>query len=82
MELLTKIFEKDPDKRLGIYDIILDPWVTRDDQSEVELDLDSLDSEDSALSGQGRVDVSELNKDIAGTSRLNLQVLPIDGSSP
>ena len=51
MELLTKIFEKDPDKRLGIYDIILDPWVTRDDQSEVELDLDSLDSEDSALSG-------------------------------
>ena len=82
MELLTKIFEKDPDKRLGIYDIILDPWVTRDEQSEVELDLDSLDSEDSALSGQQKVDVSELNKDIAGGSRLNLQVLPIDGSSP
>ena len=48
MNLLKKIFEKDPLKRIGIYDIIQDPWITRDNESEVELDLESLDSEDSA----------------------------------
>ena len=80
MGLLNKIFEKDPDERIGIYDIIQDPWVTRDNESEVELDLVSLDSEDSAhiFGSQGKVDVGEINKDIVSNGRLNLHIMPID----
>ena len=79
MDLLNKIFEKDPEKRIGIYDIIQDPWVTRDNESEVELDLVSLDSEDSAhiFGSQGKVDVGAINKDIVSNDRLNLKIRPL-----
>lgn len=38
-QLLTRIFDKDPDKRIDIYDMLDDPWVTDDGQNLVDLDL-------------------------------------------
>lgn len=46
-ELLKRIFEKDPAKRIDIYELIDDPWVT--DNGENMIDLDLL-GDDSSLS--------------------------------
>ena len=67
--LLLRMFEKDPDQRIGIYDIIQDPWVTRDGEEMVDLDLEELTSNDSlsALSNVGKVDkvvFEDINNDI------------------
>ena len=40
VDLLTKMLDKDPDCRIGIYEIINHPWVTDDGQHVVDLDLD------------------------------------------
>ena len=45
-DFLLKIFEKDPDNRINIYEMLDHPWVTRDGQSVIDLDLDTLTSED------------------------------------
>ena len=65
-DLLLRMFEKDPDKRIGIYDIIRDPWVTQNGEETVDLDLEKLTSNDSitALSNVGRVAIDEINNDI------------------
>ena len=39
--LLTRIFEKDPERRITIYDLLDDPWVTSDGQNLVDLDCAS-----------------------------------------
>ena len=38
-ELLGRILEKDPEKRIDIYQLIDDPWVTDDGQNVIDLDL-------------------------------------------
>ena len=40
--LLNRIFEKDPERRITIYDLLDDPWVTNDGQDLVELDCESV----------------------------------------
>ena len=74
------MFEKDPEKRIGIYDIITDPWVTRNGEEEVELDLESLTSNDSidGFSSVGKVEVEDINREINSGNKLNWKVLPID----
>ena len=43
--LLQRMLEKNPDKRINIYEILEDPWVTDHGQNMVDLDLnDSSDS--------------------------------------
>ena len=37
--LLRRILEKDPEKRIDIYQLIYDPWVTDDGKNEIDLDL-------------------------------------------
>ena len=48
-DLFNKLFEKDPEKRIVMIDIMNDPWVTRDGSSEIELGLETLTSNDSAF---------------------------------
>lgn len=43
--LLRCMLERDPEKRMSIYDVISDPWVTNDGVESVDLDLEA--SEDS-----------------------------------
>ena len=45
-DLLQKIFVKDPEERITLMDILDHPWITRDGQSIIELDLSSLSSQD------------------------------------
>ena len=61
-DLFSKLFEKDPEKRIGMYDIIRDPWVTRDGSSEIELGLSSLTSNDTAFmfGSVGKVEVDSI----------------------
>jgi len=33
------MLEKDPDKRIGIYDLLNDPWVTDNGSAKVDLDI-------------------------------------------
>ena len=40
------MLQKDPAYRIGIYDIIDDPWVTDDGENLIDLDLISSDSEE------------------------------------
>jgi hypothetical protein len=37
--LLKRMLEKDPDKRIGIYDLLNDPWVTDNGSAKVDLDI-------------------------------------------
>ena len=78
--MFLKIFEKDPEKRMRIYDIIHDPWVTRDGDSEVELDLESLTSKDSVagFGSVGKVEVDDINRDIRNGNKFNFALLPVD----
>ena len=39
--LLSRIFEKDPERRITIYDLLDDPWVTNDGHNLVDLDCAS-----------------------------------------
>ena len=46
-----RIFEKDPEKRIDIYDLINDPWVTDDGQNVIDLDM-SQDTDSVGSRGQ------------------------------
>ena len=44
-----KIFEKDNEKRIDIYEILEDPWVTCNGREEVNLDLEESSEQESSL---------------------------------
>ena len=44
-----KIFEKDHDKRINIYQILEDPWITCNGREEVNLDLEESSEVESSL---------------------------------
>ena len=44
-----KIFEKDSEKRIDIYKILEDPWVTCNGREEVNLDLEESSEQESSL---------------------------------
>ena len=69
-DLFNKLFEKDPEKRIVMIDIMNDPWVTRDGSSEIELGLETLTSNDSAFQfgSVGKVEVDQIQRDINGDS--------------
>ena len=69
-DLFNKLFEKDPEKRIVMIDIMNDPWVTRDGSSEIELGLETLTSNDSAFmfGSVGKVEVDQIQRDINGDS--------------
>ena len=45
------MLEKNPDKRINIYEILEDPWVTDHGQVMVDLDLNDSSSDSSTIIG-------------------------------
>ena len=63
--LFNKVFEKDPEKRMKMDGLKDDPWLTKDGNESINLDLDELSTNNSALNGSvGKVEVEELNREI------------------
>lgn len=46
------MLERDPEKRVSIYDVISDPWVTNDGAESIDLDLAASISSLSSVSSQ------------------------------
>ena len=64
--LFLKVFEKDPEKRMKMEGLKDDPWLTKDGNESINLDLDELSTNNSALmfGSVGKVEVEELNREI------------------